>query len=99
MPYELRVTTSFERAFKKLPKQVQHYIRANVFVLEDQPFLGEVLKGELHFLRSFHLKLNNTHYRVVYLVDEKLHAIDLHYVGTRENFYAEVRRLGLKKAN
>lgn len=99
MPYELRVTTSFGRAFKKLPKQVQQFIRANIFILEDQPLLGEPLKGELHFLRSFHLKLNNTHYRVVYRADEKLQAIDLHYVGTRENFYAEVRRLGVKQVN
>lgn len=99
MKYELRTTPSFERAVKKLPKQVQQFVKDKIFVLEDQPYLGEQLQAELRFLRSFHLKINNTHYRVVYTVDEQQQGIDLHYVGTRENFYAEVKRLGLKKAS
>lgn len=99
MKYELRVTKSFERVFRKLPKQVQQQIKSEIFILEDQPYLGESLRGELRFLRSFHLKLNNVHYRVVYKVDEKQRIIDLHYAGVRENFYTKVGHLRLKKAS
>jgi addiction module RelE/StbE family toxin len=87
----------FERAFKKLPAQVQTFVKNKLFALEEQPHLDEPLQGKFRFLRSLHLKLENTVYRVVYRVNEESREIDLYYVASRENFYAELRRLNLKK--
>lgn len=97
MPYELHTTTSFERAFKKLPGSVQTFVKDQVFVLETDPLSGQPLKQSFRHLRSLHMKHNNIHYRVVYRVNDVAKVVVLHYVATRENFYAEVRRLQLKK--
>jgi mRNA-degrading endonuclease RelE of RelBE toxin-antitoxin system len=96
MSYELRTTGSFERAFKKLPPQIRETIRTQLFFLEDNPRLGEQLKGKFRFLWSLHVKLENTEYRVVYRVKDREQVVELHYVASRENFYKEVERLQLK---
>ena len=96
MKYELRTTKSFERSFKKLPRQVFTHIEKEVFKLESNPESGEPLKGEFKGVYSLHTKLRRTHYRVAYSINNKTHQIDLLYVASRENFYQQLRRLKLK---
>lgn len=98
MKYELQVTPSFERSFKKLPSSVRTFVKQQVFGLEVNPLLGKPLKNQFRLFRSLHLKLNNISYRVVYTVNDSKQVIDLHYVATRENFYSELRRLRFSKS-
>lgn len=96
--YTLYLTKRFERAFRKLPPQVRVYIRQELLALERQPQLGARLEGKFRFLHSLHLKFENTGYRVVYQINEARGEIYLYYVASRENFYAELQRLHLKKS-
>jgi len=96
MRYELLTTGTFERAYKKIPSHIAKEIKKQVFLLEDNPRLGEQLKGKFRFLWSLHIKLVNTEYRVVYTVKDREQVIELHYVASRENFYKEVQRLQLQ---
>ena len=95
--YTLYLTQPFERAWKKLPPQVRERIQPELLTLEQQPQRGARLEGKFRFLYALHLKVANTQYRVVYQINQASGEIYLYYVASRENFYAELRRLNLKK--
>ncbi|MFC1960016.1 type II toxin-antitoxin system RelE/ParE family toxin [Chloroflexota bacterium] len=98
MKYKLLATRSYDRGAKRLSKDARKTIETEVFVLASDPRQGEALRHELKGLWSLHLKFNNTHYRVIYSINEVAHEVDLRWVGSRENLYKEVRRLKLKVA-
>jgi mRNA-degrading endonuclease RelE of RelBE toxin-antitoxin system len=98
MSYELFTTPSGQRSLRKLPRNVREYLFEELQVLKTDPLTGEQLKGALRSLRSFHTKLNNTHYRVAYEVKSKDQSIVVWYAATRETFYAELQRLNLKRS-
>jgi mRNA-degrading endonuclease RelE of RelBE toxin-antitoxin system len=99
MKYTLYAENSFQRSLKKLPSQVIRHIRELVLQLAEDPRLGEPLRGEFRALWSLHTTCNGTSYRVVYSINDRAKEIVVHYVASRENFYAEVRRLQPKKVS
>ncbi|MFC1961121.1 type II toxin-antitoxin system RelE/ParE family toxin [Chloroflexota bacterium] len=98
MKYRLLATRTFDKGAKRLSKDARTTIETEVFVLASDPRRGEALRHELKGLRSFHLKFNNTHYRIIYSINETTREVELRWVGSRENLYKEVRRLNLKVA-
>ena len=87
-----------EKEFRKFPPQIRIDLVTETLKLSEDPQLGEQLKGQFRAFRSFHIKLKNTHYRVVYEVLEPQQKIYLHAVGKRENFYTRLERMNLKSA-
>jgi len=98
MKYTLLAGKTFDKSLHKLPLDVIKHIDDLVFQLEDNPKEGEQLKGEFRHLWSLHTKLNNVQYRIIYSVNVVKREVILHYAGSRENFYKEVKRLRLKVA-
>ncbi|MFC1959369.1 type II toxin-antitoxin system RelE/ParE family toxin [Chloroflexota bacterium] len=98
MKYKLMATRSYDRGAKRLLRDARTIIETEVFVLASDPRQGGALRHELKGLWSYHLKFNNTHYRVIYSINEAAREIELRWVGSRENLYKEVRRLNLKVA-
>jgi addiction module RelE/StbE family toxin len=87
-----------EKEFRKFPPQIRTVLVTKTLKLAEDPQLGEPLKGQFRAFRSFHIKLKNTQYRVVYEVIEPQQKIYVHAIGKRENFYTQLERMNLKSA-
>lgn len=91
--YELVITPSAKRSLKKFPRRVREDLIEAVTLLETNPYVGEKLSGDLHFLYSFHFKSRNVGYRVAYTINHEKKFVTIHFAHTRENFYEKLRRL------
>lgn len=98
MKYELRATKRFDRTARRLSPEAFEHVLGVIYQLETQPRLGEPLKGEFKGWWALHVVFQGTQYRVVYTIRTEQQAIDLHYAGTREKFYQQLRRAKLKVA-
>ena len=96
MGYKIVTVPASQRALKKLPKNIRKQLIKAAESLKDNPLLGEKLNHPFQNFRSFHIKHNNTQYRVVYEVQAKRKYIVIRYAASRENFYKELRRLNPK---
>ncbi len=91
--YKRFVTPSGKRSLKKLPRDIREALVRETELLEKNPYAGERLSGPLHFLYSFHFKVNNTAYRAAYTINNEKKLIVIHFAHTRENFYEKLRRI------
>jgi len=91
--YTRVVTASAKRSLKKLPKRTRGALLDATEILEINPHAGEKLSGPLHFLYSFHFKIDNVEYRAAYTIDTARKLIIIHFAHTRENFYEKLCRL------
>jgi len=61
-----------KKDLKKLDRKAQEEIRTEwIPVILAEPYSGEELSGPLHGIRSFHLKIRSTDYRVAYIVSDE----------------------------
>lgn len=65
----------FDKRFKKLPRKVQKKIIEEIKKLENDPEIGEPLIGDLKGIRSLHVKVDRTHYRVIYRISKRTNKI------------------------
>ncbi len=79
--YELRTTSRFDKAFRRLNRDVQIRVGKEILALESDPLIGKTLHGELKGLRS--LRIGN--YRVVYEISGR--NVILHWVEHRRKVY------------
>jgi mRNA-degrading endonuclease RelE of RelBE toxin-antitoxin system len=97
MPYKLVTVPTSRRALKRLPQNVKVQLIHELKTLTGNPLAGEQLRPPYTHLRSYHVKLNNVEYRVIYLANNKTQEIFVIYAATRENFYQQLRRLNAKQ--
>lgn len=96
MRYTLNIDKPALTLFKKLPKNIQHLLIEKAQVLTTKPYAGAALKGKYRLLRSLHLTLEGTVYRIIYQVFARSETIVVRLAATRENIY---RRLDAMKLN
>lgn len=96
MIYKIFAAASGQRAFRKLSPELQKHIQIEILSLTNNPTKGQRLKGEFRFLYSLHTAFAGTQYRIVYEINPNQKEIYIHYVGSRENFYKQVSRIGIK---
>jgi len=83
MKYEIRATKRFERDFRRLTKEMKVRIDSAIRGLQENPYLGKFLHGDLKGKRS--LRIGD--YRVIYAVDEESRTIALIAAGHRKGVY------------
>jgi len=83
MKYEFRATKRFERDFRRLTKEMKVRIDSAIRGLQENPYLGKFLHGDLKGKRS--LRIGD--YRVIYAVDEESRTIALIAAGHRKGVY------------
>ena len=66
MKYRLRSTRSFEKGFRNLDIEARRRCDAEIRQLQDNPYIGKPLHGDLKGKYS----LRSGDYRVIYSVDE-----------------------------
>ena len=96
MTYTLNIDKPGLALFKKLPEPIQAALIEKAKVLKTQPTAGEQLKGKYRHLRSLHLFIEGTAYRIIYQVFAKSEAIVVRLAAPRENIYRKLDEMRLK---
>ena len=89
---ELRVLHSAAQFLKKLDRPLKLKVLQVLEEISQNPLLGQKLTGDLNAVYSYHFRDNGVEYRLVYLFHEEDERTIVILVGTRENFYAELRK-------
>jgi len=90
--YTVIVPNSVKKDIKKLDKPVISKILDLLENLGQDPFRGTPLTGYFSNLLKLELLHKGIQYRIAYQVNEKRIEIYILHVGTRENFYDELKR-------
>jgi len=92
MAYKINYTKQFEKDFSKLSKEIQKIIINKYLpVLEVNPQYGKRIKRKNLCLWRFKFRYKRNDYRIIYkLFNHKL-LIVLIAVGSRENFYKNLK--------
>jgi len=93
--YEIFFSPASERYFKKLKdKQLRLKFKNAILFIQTDPYIGQAKRGDLSGIYGYDVYYNKTNYEIAYSifeVDGKKVVVLL--VGTRENFYEELKRL------
>ena len=90
--YEVIVPKSVLKEIKKLGKQIIQKVKKAIGEIAENPYLGEPLKGDLSDIRKWVIKDQGIQYRIAYEIYEDRVEVKIIRVGTRENFYEELKR-------
>ena len=90
--YEVIVPKSVIKEIKKLEKPVVQKVRKAIEEIAENPYLGEPLKGDLSDIRKWIIKVQGIQYRIAYEIYEDRVEVKIILIGTRENFYNELKR-------
>src|SRR5258706_9422340 len=90
MSYTLNIDKPALTLFKKLPKNIQTILIEKAQILKTNPQAGESLKGKYRMLRSLHLSIEGTAYRIIYQIFQKSETVVVRLAGTRENIYRKL---------
>lgn len=96
MTYTLNIAKPALVLFKKLPKNTQQILIQKAQVLATNPYAGEPLKGKYRLLRSLHLTIDGTAYRLIYQVFQQSETVVIRLAATRENIYRRLDEMKLK---
>lgn len=93
--YELLFSPSAERYFKKLKdKQLKEKFKKALQIIRKNPYVGQSKHGDLTGIYCYDVFYDKSNYEIAYTifeVDGKKVVVLL--VGTRENFYEELKRI------
>lgn len=98
MKYTIFVSRTYDKSRKQLSLDAAEALEQEILNLVDNPRRGEALRHDFRGLWSLHLRYKNNDYRAIYSIDDTGKRIEVHYVGSRENLYRQLRRLRLKAA-
>ncbi len=92
MSYQVSFSRKAKKQYKSLDQHIKKKIKHNLRQLEETPYKGFILSGKYAALRYIKISHKGVDYRTVYDIseDEKLALVI--FLGTRENFYKELRR-------
>ena len=77
------LTPSAQKNFKKIPQQEQKKIAKKLIELENNPYAGKKLEGELKGFYS----LRAWPYRILYEINEDEQRIEVHKIAHRQGAY------------
>lgn len=92
MNYRIEFEKRAIRQYKKLDPQIRKKVANKINTLREDPQRYPFLSRTLAELRKIVVPTPGGEYRIVFALDEKMKAIDVVFVGSRENFYRELQR-------
>ncbi|NLW48240.1 MAG: type II toxin-antitoxin system mRNA interferase toxin, RelE/StbE family [Firmicutes bacterium] len=90
--FEVVILNSAGKQLRNLDKPVKDRVIEALEQLAKNPFSGERLKGDLTAIYSYHLKVAGVDYRIAYQIKEQEIVVIVLQIGTRENFYEELKK-------
>ena len=92
MSYNIFLSRKAEKQYKKLDLHISKKLKNKFKILEQYPYNGFALSGKYTGLRYLKVTHKRVEYRVVYDVYDESKEVLIIFLGTRENFYKELRR-------
>ena len=92
MSYRVEFERRALRQLKKLDPPICKKVMERIRTLRDNPYRYSLLSGSFSGFRKVAFGTPGGEYRVIYTLDEKLKAVNIVFVGARENFYKELQR-------
>lgn len=90
--YQVIIPNSVKRDLRRIDKAVAKVVIQQLDKLALNPFLGSPLLGNLSHLMKINIRQQTIEYRIVYKIVEARLEVHVVHIGTRENFYNELRR-------
>lgn len=92
--YELIILPPAARYLKKIKeKQLKAAFKKAVDDILKNPYVGFLKTGDLSGIYTYDFFYNKTNYEIAYTIIEKdNYAVVIILIGTRENFYEELKR-------
>lgn len=90
--HEIIVPKSVIKEIKKLGKPISQKVKHALCAIAENPYLGLPLSGELSAIRKWAFQDRGIQYRIAYEIFEDRVEVKIILVGTRENFYKELKR-------
>lgn len=92
MNYKIEFEKRAVQQLKKLDPPICKRVMERIRTLIENPYRYSLLSGTLSGFRKIVVGTPGGEYRVVYTLDEELKAVNVVFVGPRENFYKELQR-------
>lgn len=92
MSYKVSLSKKAKKQYKNLDQYIQIKIKDNLRQLEETPYEGFTLSGKYSDSRYIKITHKGVNYRVVYDISDDDNSVLVIFLGTRENFYKELRR-------
>lgn len=91
--YEIRFLPKAEKFIKKLKeKPLRQKVKTALEQIQTNPYIGEMKKGDLSNIYGFDVFYHNINYEISYKIYEEKSIITVILIGTRENFYQELKK-------
>ena len=92
--YEIRFMPKAEKYIKKLKdKNLKELFKLAFIKISKKPYIGQAKKGDLSGIYGYDVFYNETNYEIAYRIyEENDKRIVVILVGTRENFYEELKK-------
>ena len=91
--YEIKFLPRAEKYIKKLKdKNLKEKLKMAIYKIEQNPYIRKVKKGDLSTIYGFHLFYNKTNYEISYKIYSEKTTVVIILIGTRENFYEELKK-------
>lgn len=84
-------TPSFKKAVKKLHANQKNDLDNAIKAIMEDPFIGELKKGDLLFLRVHKFKMVKQLTLLGYSYQDSIMTLELMVLGTHENFYRDIK--------
>jgi len=93
MKYEIFLAPRAKRQYERFDRHIRDEIESRLWELEDDPHeKGSLLKGLKTELRYIKMSHAGVQYRAVYDIENNKKEVLVIFIGSRENFYKELRR-------
>jgi len=93
MKYDVYLSPRAKKQYKRFDAHIRHKIRTGLLELEEDPSeKGSLLQGfsvGLRYIKIFHAGVQ---YRVVFDMAKDKKEVLIIFIGSRENFYKELKR-------
>lgn len=90
--YQLHVTNQAKKDLKRLDKPIIKIVLGILDDIAENPHAGEPLHGDLSHLKKWPFTHLGIGYRIAYQIYEEHIEVKVFMIGTRENFYDELKR-------
>jgi len=93
MNIDVHITNKVKKDLKKLgSSQDKNQVIKNLKQLQNDPYMGSFLSGDLEGYYSLHFSLSGGEARAIYTILDEEKIVLIILVGYRENIYKEVKR-------
>ena len=91
--YSLRYSAAATKYIKKIKnRELKSELKKAIDSIAHNPLIGEAKMGDLHGIFGYDVYYDSINYEIAYTILEKEVVITIILVGTRENFYKELKR-------